>query len=223
MKIRLQKGRTIEEALLAALEYLKENEGAYPLIKGCATLYVTLQDERGKTSPNNDTEFVIDEAGMRNYDQLLAEEAKAKLFSDMELEIERLYTKENTLKKELAETEIRLRTAIERQFKTKEKWAASLKEKQEELEYFSAKEKPALDSLAEAFAGSKITFFVNMIERRLPYGEGKKKIATVAAVIHADIGDVAFFAKGMGRYSGSFAMVPDRWSPFGTQYIDYSK
>ena len=121
MKIRLQKGRTIEEALLAALEYLKENEGAYPLVKGCATLYVTLQDESGKPSPNNDTEFVIDEASMHNYDNLLAEEVNSSLLSDMELEIERLYTKEDTLKKELAETEIRLRTAIERQFKTKDK------------------------------------------------------------------------------------------------------
>ena len=213
MKIRLQKGKTIEEALLSALDYLKENEGAYPLAKGCATLYVTLQDESGKPSPNNDTEFVIDEAGMHNYDHLLAEEVKSSLLSDMELEIERLYTKEDTLKKELAETEIRLRTAIERQFKTKDKWAVSLKEKQEELEYFSAKEKPALDSLAKAFKSGKITFFVNIVERRLQYGEGKKKVATVAAVIHADIGDIAFFAKGMGRYSGSFTMVPDRWSP----------
>ena len=38
MKIRLQSGKTIEDALLTAVECLKENEENYQMEKGCATL-----------------------------------------------------------------------------------------------------------------------------------------------------------------------------------------
>ena len=64
MKIRLQAGKTIEDALLTAVECLKENEENYQMVKGCATLYVTLLDENGNESPHNNEEFVIGDDGM---------------------------------------------------------------------------------------------------------------------------------------------------------------
>ena len=79
MKIRLQSGKTIEDALLTAVECLKENEENYQMVKGCATLYVTLLDENGNESPHNNEEFVIGDDGMPNFGTKLINIKKQQL------------------------------------------------------------------------------------------------------------------------------------------------
>lgn len=105
MKIRLQSGKTIEDALLTAVECLKENEENYQMVKGCATLYVTLLDENGNESPHNNEEFIIGDDGMYNLNDVLREDAKKHIISDMEMEISSLYEKEFSLQKEIADTQ----------------------------------------------------------------------------------------------------------------------
>lgn len=225
MKIRLQSGKTIEDALLTAVECLKENEENYQMVKGCATLYVTLLDENGNESPHNNEEFVIGDDGMYNLNDVLKEDAKKHIISNMEMEISSLYEKEFSLQKEITDTQAKLKKAIERNFKTKDKWAESLKGKQEQLERFVSVEKPNLESIKKAFEAHKITYFIKTEEQSLPYyynSKGKKKVALIACVIHADIGDVGFFAREHYHSYGQFRMVSEKWCPADNQYINYN-
>lgn len=143
----------------------------------------------------------------------------------MEMEISSLYEKEFSLQKEITDTQAKLKKAIERNFKTKDKWAESLKGKQEQLERFVSVEKPNLESIKKAFEAHKITYFIKTEEQSLPYyynSKGKKKVALIACVIHADIGDVGFFAREHYHSYGQFRMVSEKWRPTDNQYINYN-
>ena len=52
--------------------------------------------------------------------------------------------------------------------------------------------------------------------------KGKKKVASIACVIHADVGDIGFFAREHYRSYGHFKTVSEKWCPADNQYINYN-
>lgn len=59
MKIVINKGENIENAMKSIQEFLTENYSDYPILKNTLNLYVTLKNGEGSICPDNEKEYII--------------------------------------------------------------------------------------------------------------------------------------------------------------------
>lgn len=66
MKIVIEKGTSIEDAIKLLSNFLTESYSEYPILKNDATMYITLKNFNGQFCPDNQQEFCLLESGIKN-------------------------------------------------------------------------------------------------------------------------------------------------------------
>lgn len=63
MKIIINKGTSVDNAIKSLSEFLKENYSEYPIIKNTMNVYITLKNIDGQICPDNEKEYILRESG----------------------------------------------------------------------------------------------------------------------------------------------------------------
>lgn len=79
MKIVVNKGESIEDAITAIKNFLEQNYSEYPILKNTMNLYVTLQNDINQICPDNQKEFILNKGKVKDVDAESRENAFTKI------------------------------------------------------------------------------------------------------------------------------------------------
>lgn len=83
MKLVIEKGISIEDAMKRISNFLETQCSEYPIIKNNMSIYITLKNKEGRICPDNEKEYFLNEFGQ--VIDIQAEEKKRELKKHMEL------------------------------------------------------------------------------------------------------------------------------------------